>query len=227
MDEIMAVLDVYPQNRVALEMAGKILHLCSRSDSPERIHASTANDPLLDGLFSQCQGCFACWPANPILKNVAHVTVLNPIGGRCSNCKKVWCRNCARGEDSLICPECRINLEILTAPSGRRRGLRPAKHPDLKLRQVYVFKAPPEPRNVSSFVMMVLDCLCPEALQSHVEVSFRTGNQGIDQTHAIAYAVVGAVDRGVTILEDHTFVENFANEDGVSGIVVTIYEPRQ
>jgi hypothetical protein len=57
MDEIMAVLDVYPQNRDALDLAGTILYLCSSVNSQERIRPSISDDPLLDGLFSQCNRC--------------------------------------------------------------------------------------------------------------------------------------------------------------------------
>jgi hypothetical protein len=228
MDEIIAVLDVFPHNRDALDLAGTILYMCSGVHSPEKIRPSLSNDPLLDGLFSQCTRCRQFWPANPMYKTFGgQLTVMNPVGGRCPKCANVWCRECARSGIHLICPDCKANLEILKEPSGRKRGLGAAKHPDLRLRQVHIFKSPPEPRNVSSYTTMVLDALLPEAFDSDVSIQFRAGSQGADQTSAVAYAFVHALMQGLELSADHTFIEEFTDADGGKGIVVGIYEPKR
>jgi Flp pilus assembly protein TadD len=227
LDEVIAALDIDPRNGEALDLAGTILYLCGGSDSQERIRPSVAEDPLLDGLFNQCSRCHRCWPGNPTLKGEGQRVVFNPVGGRCPKCQKVWCRGCAPGEVGLSCPECRVELEILTEPSGRKRGLRPAKRPDLTLRQVCIFKAPPKPRNATSYTTLVLDGLCPDAFHSDPEIYFHTGEEGVNEEAATQIAIARWRAKGIKVDFDHTFRESFTDADGGKGIMLTSYEPKQ
>jgi hypothetical protein len=225
LDEIMAVLDVYPKNREARDLAQIILYLGSSARAEERLRPGIGEDPLFDSLFNQCNRCHRSWPGNPMYKDVEHLTVTNPVGGRCPACGRVWCRQCADGQTFLSCPECHEQLEIIREPAGRRRGLGPARHPDLKLLQAFVFKAPPEPRRASSYISIVLDALCPEFFQSGASIHFNTGEAGADDGAAIAYSYAYAMSKGIECSAEHTFVERFSDADGGQGVLVTLYEP--
>jgi tetratricopeptide repeat protein len=226
LEEVIAVLDIDPKNVEALDLAGTILYLCADAHSQERIRPSVSEDPLLDPLFSQCSRCHSYWPGNPMLKHLGgQQAVINPIGGRCPRCQKVWCRKCAHGEMSLQCPECRVAVHILKEPSGRKRGLlKPPKHPDLVLRQVCIFKAPPKPRNLNSYATMVLDALCPEAFRVDAGIHVRTGEEGNKLEAATAYAVARWMANGFKVDSELTFRETFTDSDGGKGIILTFYE---
>jgi hypothetical protein len=227
-EEVMAVLDAYPHNREALDLASSILYLCSSDQSQEQIRPSVWNDPLLDNLFSQCHRCHRCWPTNPMYKDFAgQLTIMNPIGGRCPKCRKVWCRDCSRSGMYLVCPDCRMNTEVLKEPSGRRRGLSPSKHPGLKLRKACIFKAPPEPRNKTSYMSMVLDALCPEAFHDKPAIQYRTENQGLDERAALAFAYASARVNGIHVDLEHSFQETFTDTDGGKGLLITFYDAGQ
>jgi hypothetical protein len=227
MNEVLAVLDVYPKNAQALSLAQSLLYLGLRAQVKERIPRSLFEDPLLDSLLSQCNRCHGCWPVNPMYKNAAGLAVTNPVGGRCPECEKVWCRTCAPGAPGggLSCPECGKGLEILREPTGRKRGLRPLKHPELNLVMAFVFKAPPEPRNEHSYITMVLDALCPDLFHSKARIHFLMGREGTDQNAAMAYSTVTAMKLGIRPAEKRTFVESFTDETG-PGTLITIYESR-
>lgn len=228
MDKAIAALDIDPKDDEALNLAGTILYLCSSAHSQEKVRPSVSEDPLLDSLFNQCSRCHRCWPGNPTLKGVrGQVVVTNPAGGRCPKCQKVWCRECAPGEMYLSCPECSVALEILKEPSGRKRGLHPAKRPDLMLRQICIFKAPPKPRNASSYATMTLDALCPDAFHSAAEVFVHTGEEGANEEAATQFAIARWMAKGIKVRFETTFRESFTDADGGKGIMLTMYEPKQ
>jgi hypothetical protein len=225
MDEVIAVLDIDPKNGEALDLAETILYLCASVDSQEKIRPSVSEDPLLDVLFSQCNRCHRCWPGNPMLKRFGgQQVVMNPVGGRCPQCQKVWCRECAGREMLLRCPECRVELNLLKEPSGRKRGLKPPKRPDLVLRHVCIFKAPPKPRNATSYTTMTVDALCPEAFHSDAETYFYTGEEGTNEEAATQYAIARWMAKGIKVPFDTTYRETFTDADGGKGIMLTLYE---
>ena len=117
-------------------------------------------------------------------------------------------------------------LEILKAPSRRRRGLGQARHPELRLVQVFVFKAPPAPRNDTSYLSMVLDALCPEAFHSKTGIYFRTGDEGLNKEGALMFALARCYASGIKPEGDRTFYEDFTDTDGGKGMLVSVYEPR-
>jgi tetratricopeptide (TPR) repeat protein len=228
MDKAIAALDIDPKNGEALNLAGTILYLCSSAHSQDEIRPSVREDPLLDGLFSQCSRCHRCWPGNPALKGFrGQAMITNPLGGRCPKCQKVWCRECAPGEMYLSCPECRVALEIPKEPSGRKRGLGPAKRPELRLRQICIFKAPPKPRNASSYATMTLDALCPDAFHSAAEIFIHTGEEGTNEEAATQFAIARWMAKGIKVPFGTTFRESFMDADGGKGIMLTMYEPKQ
>jgi len=228
MDKVIAALDIDPKNGEALNLAGTILYQCSSAHSQERIRPSVSEDPLLDSLFNQCNRCHRCWPGNPTLKGFrGQQMVTNPAGGRCPKCQKVWCRECAPGEMSLNCPECRVALEILKEPSGRKRGLGPAKRPELRLRQICIFKAPAKPRNASSYATMTLDALCPDAFHADSEIFIHTGEEGTNEEAATQFAIARWMAKGIKVPFETTFRESFTDADGGKGIMLTMYEPKQ
>lgn len=227
MDEAIAALDIDPRCNDALDLAGNILYVCSSADSQERIRPSVSEDPLLDGLFSQCTRCHRCWPGNPLLKMLGgRQVVMNPVGGRCPQCQKVWCRECARSDMVLRCPECRMELALLKEPSGRKRGLRSAKRPELRLRQICIFKAPPKPRNANSYATMVLDTLCPEAFHSGVGIYFHTGAEGNNEQAATQFAIARWMANGIKVPFETTLRESFTDADGGKGILLMMYESK-
>lgn len=226
MDEAIGVLDIDPQNSEALDLAGTILYLCASAQSQERIRPSVSEDPLLDSLYNQCSRCHRCWPGNPMLKDFGgQQVVMNPAGGRCPRCQKVWCRECARSDMRLSCPECRVELNLLKDPSGRKRGLKSPKRPDLALRQICIFKAPPKPRNPTSYTTMTVDALCPEAFHSDAEIYFHTGEEGTNEEAATQSAVARWMSKGIKVPFDTTYRETFTDADGGKGIMLTLYEP--
>ena len=98
MDQVIAVLDYQSENEDALNLAASIMLLGLRGSSEDPIRSSISNDPLLDNLFNQCNSCHRTWPGNPMYSLMENVFVTNPAGGRCPNCKKVWCRSCASSD---------------------------------------------------------------------------------------------------------------------------------
>src|SRR5262249_50857826 len=132
----------------------------------------------------------------------------------------------ARGEMSLVCPDCRESLETLRDGSGRKRGLNPARHPELRLRQVCIFKAPPVPRNQNSYASMVLDALCSEAFQPDVGIFIQTGEEGNDQDAAVMFAMARWMAKGYKVDPDYMYHQTFTDGDGGKGILLTLYEPK-
>lgn len=221
LEHLLSVLGTYPRNRQALDLAKTVVHLAAGDGglSPELVAVS-----LLDSVFNQCSRCGQVWPGPPDDESLRALLLNESKGGRCRICAAVWCGNCAARTPALQCPDCKEMLEAASEPTGRRRGLKPARRPGLALIRVFLFKAPPEPRNEEGYVLRTLDALCPEAWGSHVRVTFIVGRPGTDETLArfCIYAQLGTTD----LDPEMTFVESYKDGLGDHGILASIYERR-
>ena len=222
MIELIHVLSEDPENKAARELAQSILSICMVKNPPERLKDEITYDSVLDPLFAACDKCGKFWAVNPVLKDVASVTVFNPIGGACSKCHKVYCAACARQKDNLVCPDCSESLVSITRPNGRSKKTKKHNQTDTKIRYVLVFKEPPEPIDIKRYSRLVLETLCPEALQEGVRMYAETANGPVDQMYALARAMY--VKPELDLKRYDVFTQSFTDKDGGRGLILKVYE---
>ena len=128
---LLQVLSVYPEEPNALKLAGQVLKLnMSRTNleaSKEPLSRTEILDPRLDGLFCSCDepDCTAMWISARVgLSDFDSIAVANPIGGRCSQCGRYYCKRQFRQRTGIahvgpVCPACSGNLESAPPPNGR------------------------------------------------------------------------------------------------------------
>jgi len=226
MQEILRVLNEYPHNRRALDLAQSILYLCMGDTAEQRIPQMIIQDPLLDPVFAQCSQCRAFWPVNPSLKDMAHVVVMHPVGGVCETCGKVFCRKCAVTDGLFLkCPQCHVQLGVIRTPMGRTRIPRRVEA-TRKIVQVCIFKEAPEPPNMRSYVQLVLETLVPEALiTKDVGIYAETTQGEANQFYALARTMI--VKPELDLEKYDVITQDFTDRDGGRGIVLKVYEKEE
>lgn len=115
---IIAILESDPGNNDVREMAAfavyGLVHIrrCALEDS-------LLGHPVVAAEFAQCSSCAMCWVPHPSYKSVAQLALTNVVGGRCSHCEMVFCRNCYG--NTFACPRCGRTLDHVAVPNGRTR----------------------------------------------------------------------------------------------------------
>jgi hypothetical protein len=223
MEEILKVLNEYPRNRSALDLAQSIVYLCMSDTAAQKIPQMIIQDPLLDPIFAECSQCRAFWPVNPLLKDMAHVVVTHPVGGKCETCGKVFCRKCAITDGLFLrCPECNRQLGIIRTPMGRTRIPRKPET-GKRIVQVCIFKEAPEPANMRSYVQLVLETLVPEALTTKdVGIYAETTPGEANQLYVLARTMF--VKPQLDLEKYDVITQNFTDKDGGRGMVLKVYE---
>lgn len=223
MEEILKVLNEFPHNRRALDLAQTILYLSMSETAEQKIPQMVIQDPLLDPVFAQCSQCRAFWPVNPFLKDMPHTIVTHPVGGTCQTCGKVFCRKCAITDSLFLkCPVCHIQLGVIRTPTGRTRVLREVET-GKRIVQVCIFKEAPEPYNMRSYVQLVLEALVPEALRTKdVGIYAETTHGEANQFYALARMMI--VKPQLDLDKYDVITQNFTDKDGGRGIILKVYE---
>jgi hypothetical protein len=128
---LLQVLSVYPEEPNALKLAGQVLKLnMSRTHlgaSVERLSRAEILDPRVDRLFCSCDepDCTAMWISAKVgFADHEKLLVANPIGARCVQCGRYYCKRHFRqrtgnGRAMPVCPACSGNLEPAPPPNGR------------------------------------------------------------------------------------------------------------
>lgn len=223
MEKILKVLNEYPRNRSALDLAQNIVYLCMSDTAGQKIPQMIIQDPLLDPIFAECSLCRAFWPVNPLLKDMADVVVTHPVGGKCETCGKVFCRKCAITDGLFLrCPQCNRQLGIIRTPTGRTRIPRKPET-GKRIVQVCIFKEAPEPANMRSYIQLVLETLVPEALVTKdVGIYAETTHGEANQFYVIARTMI--VKPQLDLEKYDVITQNFTDKDGGRGMVLKVYE---
>jgi len=226
MEEILKVLNEYPHNRSALDLAQSILYICMSDNAEQKIPQIIIQDPLLDPVFAQCSQCRAFWPVNPFLKDTDHIVVTHPVGGICGTCGKVFCRRCAVTDGLFLkCPQCQVQLGVIRTPTGRARIPRTVETTK-KIVQVCIFKEAPEPPNMRSYVQLVLETLVPEALITKgVGIYAETTRGEANQFYAMARTMIAKPQ--LNLEKYDVITQDFTDKDGGRGIVLKVYEKEE
>lgn len=223
--KLLPILDRHPENTEAVELARTVLYLGMDSGNPEPLNTGLLSDPILDPHLAECASCRRFWAVNPFFKDAAGVTVLNAVGGYCAQCARCFCRQCAAGKGLMCCPECGKRLEVLKTPNGRTRT--PGHHAEGKRKpsSVLLFKEPPDPPVMRSYLRLVLEALCPEALYPGTDLYAETSTGPVDQTYALIRAL--HVRPKLNSKTHDFFVERFTDRDGGKGLLLKVYRKKE
>jgi hypothetical protein len=108
LDELPSDPDVLHQLDVCLEVA------FSSSTAAAQFDRRLLQEPRVAARLKVCASCNARWAPHPTKQAFGKVAVANPIGGKCPQCQRIFCKKCGSqvkgttGE--LHCPACTKGL---------------------------------------------------------------------------------------------------------------------
>ncbi len=221
MQLVLSVLQDVPDNQQALGLAETILNTGYNS-----LGWLLINDPLLDSLFAQCSKCGAFWPVNPMYRFAGSVHISNPVGGKCPDCGKVLCRNCAVNEfGSLSCPNhegAKRTMQPVLNPTGRQRRVT-ARSSKKNLAHAIILRQSPEPPRIAGYLTIVLEASCSEALTDKALITFQMYDSEITETAIIAFLSIQKITKNwPNYLDANKYEVNFEKFNDPDGGLCTL-----
>jgi hypothetical protein len=141
MGKLLGALDICPDLPAALEMAGTVISLGTRTaeavNPRERLESQLLLDSRLDAVFCACEspGCTEYWlSAYSLAGPGVTMGVINARGGRCRQCGVTLCEKHAKLTEvryytdgppeftRVECSRCGGQMDGAPAPNGRRRS---------------------------------------------------------------------------------------------------------
>ncbi|MFC1668122.1 hypothetical protein ACFL1T_01905 [Chlamydiota bacterium] len=213
-------LSVYPTDREALFIAQTIFCILMVKNPSQAIPDELLGDPVFDSVFSECELCKQFWPINPLLEKGEQVRVINPIGGFCEYCKSVFCNKCAVKGETLLCPQCKNNLEQIIRPQGRKTKER-ASSVTTSIKKIFILREPPIPEDKELYKKLVLDSLYPGALEDGVPITLIICPYKNDQYYILMQA--RRAEKSANILQYDLKIQSFQDKHGKRGFLLKCY----
>lgn len=170
LDQIFPLLERNPNDEWAFELAAYVFYAHQNYDNdyyaPERLTDEYIYDCRLDKIFCECNRCSSFWVPNPLLRSRASVFDLNPIGGQCPQCNRVFCLECSTLDGQ--CPDCRTRLEVVSEPNGRTQSQ--ARRRKEKIELVLIFREGPIPPD-TEYIVKLLQRYSPDVLKEKPQIA--------------------------------------------------------
>ncbi|MGH3382811.1 MAG: hypothetical protein ACRDP6_49610 [Actinoallomurus sp.] len=130
MDEVLAHLRVHPSCREALYLAvGVFRERTEQLNSPEPVTTLQRRSALLAPVATECSLCRDTWYSKHIWFSGMKITLTNPVGLQCQECRYTLCRDCLNRQQPYFevsvaggpCPTpgCGGTLTTPVLPTGR------------------------------------------------------------------------------------------------------------
>jgi hypothetical protein len=222
------VLSVYPSEKSALHIAGKLLKVNQktsyRNASKEPLTPTEIHDPRVNGLFCACDapGCGAEWISAKVLEpDFGPVEVVNPIGGQCTKCGRYFCRH--HFSAAGACPQCGIVLDYAPPPNGRSSGQTVRLNKPLV--HVFVLKegiAPP-----GSFLTELFQSVVPDFFEDSATVGcIPTGNKWPETPVDLAWALLARDHREYLAEAYDVRPVELRKDDGTRMVILKVFANR-
>lgn len=219
---VLGVMEAGNINDEVINLAGTILYT-----GYNELDWLLKNDYLLDSLFSQCDQCNVFWPINPMYKFAKSVHISNPVGAICTECSKVYCRECAKNISGvLFCPIHGIGLSPITSPTGRKRYVA-ERSSQKKLAHVIIVRNYPEPPRIPGYIRIMLESTCSAALTDQPLITFQMSHQKLDASNITVFLIVEQkMSNWPDYLDEKKYEVTFGNHtdpDGGEATVICVY----
>ena len=112
---LLGILDESPSDPDVLHQLDVLLEMAfSNSSAAAQFDRQLLQEPRVASRLKVCASCSSRWAPSPAKQAFGKVAVVNPIGGKCPRCHRVFCRKCAsKGKGvtgELQCPTCTTGL---------------------------------------------------------------------------------------------------------------------
>jgi hypothetical protein len=113
--EMLGILDESPSDPDALHQLDVLLELgFSNANAAAQFDRSLLQEPRVAARLKVCASCNARWAPSPSKQAFGKVAVVNPRGGQCPRCHRIFCRKCASKAEGMTgelqCPTCTTGL---------------------------------------------------------------------------------------------------------------------
>jgi tetratricopeptide (TPR) repeat protein len=233
---LLACLDKYPSDHYILEMAAILIHsgmsygnIYDAARNIEQLTEDLICDSRLDSIFNECAKCGNCWVSVDHYLPYKSVSKLNPVGGQCSGCGKVFCANCLKSLQLGIevsfpaCPECSGQLRPIKKVTGRHS--RQAQRINLPIEFIFFLRKgliTPD----GEYIVEVLKKMCPDVLEGHE--SPRISAMSIENWNNIADLSMALLmrDNPGYFSENYMLAPVYGTYDGDSVHIIRVYRKK-
>lgn len=233
--KLLVILDVYPDQPEALNLASMVAREGSRrttdANPGEVLEPRHLFDSRLNPIFCECDapGCAVSWVSAHYLVGSAKAVVSNPLGVRCESCGSTLCRRHLPGGGSggvVNCPQCGGTVNAAPPPNGRQRT---NQSPRLNKRLAHVIVVVEGKKQPSAeFMTQLCEHVMPDVFEDNPRLNGYNERKfkGDGSDYALMLALAAEKDYGSDGYDIHVYPGQEAGRRGQRWVIAKVFENR-